>query len=171
MHLELIWWFVTAITVGVTSARDYLKHNPIAPVVLWVMPRGGVTNHIEVKRKSSFIGHTLFSIAPLPISNTPASVLIPLMSSSLPFRTTNLTFFPLLPNLIFFWCHTSKDEHFLPFSCPVAVNDRKKQEYFSLKIYQGFGSQAPLLQYITTGLGMDDYCQMRRLESVYLTAW
>lgn len=124
------------------------------------MPPGGVTNHIGVERKSSlFIGHTLYSASP----HHPFPILPPLspflsfpISSSLPFHTIHLTFFSsnaLTAKLHFFKCHPSEEEHFLPFSCVVAVNNRKKQKCFCLKIHQGFGSPALLLYYYRTGNG------------------
>lgn len=76
-----------------------------------------------------------------------------------------------LPNLIFSGVTHLKMNIFFLFLVRWQWMTERSKNTSVWKIYQGFGSQAPLQQYITTGLGMDDYCQMRRLESVYLTAW
>lgn len=104
------------------------------------MPRGGVTNHIGVERKSSsFIGHTRYSASPC-YPSTILPLLSPFLSfpisSSLRSSTIHLTFFstnPLTAKHTFFPGHTSKDGRFLPVSCPVAVNNRKGSECLSLK--------------------------------------
>lgn len=40
-----------SINLAVTSGRAYLKRTAIVPVVLWVMPRGCVTNHTGVEEE------------------------------------------------------------------------------------------------------------------------
>lgn len=100
--------------------------------------------------------HALLSIAQLPLSNTAASVAIPLFSnfliSAFSHRPSHLLFFKTTPCQTWFF-HTSEHESFLPFSCVVAVNNRKKWECCCVKIHRGFRSSALLLHYNRTGNG------------------
>lgn len=161
MHLELVRRLVTAVTLGVTSGRrDYLKRTPIAAVVLWVMPRGGVTNHIGVERESSsFIGHTLYSASPhypFPVPPPLSPFLSFPISSSLPFFAPSISLSFLqnhsLPESFIRVTHP-EDEPFLPLSCAMATNNRKKQECLRLKICRGFRYPTPLLHYYSAGNG------------------
>lgn len=119
--------------------------------------------------------HALFSIAPLPISNTASSVPIPLFSNFLisAFLPSSISLSFLqnhsLPNLIF----------------PCVAHWKSNLFFFSLVRWQRItgGSKNTsvwkfteafiprLCYYITTVLRMGVCCQMRRLGSVHLPAW
>lgn len=118
--------------------------------------------------------HTLFSVAPPPISNTAASVPIPLffnfLISAISRHPSPFLFFKSrsLPNLIFFLvCDTSEEERFLPF---LVRWQRITEGMLQFEDSPGLWFLR-LYCYITTALGMGDYCQMRRLGAVYLPAW
>lgn len=115
--------------------------------------------------------HALFSIAPLPISNTASSVPIPLFSNFLIsafshhpshflfFRTTHCQTSFFLVSHIWRWT----------FSSFLLCGGSERQKGVRMLLFTF--TEALFLQlyyYITTGLGMDDYCQVRRLGSVYL---
>lgn len=122
------------------------------------MPRGGVTNHIGVQRRSSsFIGHTCRSASPDHSKNRyscPRSSAFPI--SSLPF------FFVFPP---FIWPSFLLQSHAVPNLLisfvthlnmnlgAVAENNRKKREGCCVKIHRGSRAVALLQHYNSTGNG------------------
>ncbi len=119
--------------------------------------------------------HTLFSIAPLPISNTASSVPIPLFSNFLisAFSSHPSHFLHFkncsLPNLIFSSVtHGKRNLFFRSLVWWQWITGRNKSTSV-WKFTKAFIFQ--LCYYITTALRMGDYCQMRRLDSVHLPAW
>lgn len=124
------------------------------------MPRGGVTNHIGVQRRSSsFIGHTLRSASPAtPMRRTAAPVPVPRRFQFPPYLFS-FVFPPFiwpsfllqihsLPNLLIsFVTHLNMNLG------AVAENNRKKREGCCVKIHRGSRAVALLQHYNSTGNG------------------